>query len=277
MNAREDRPSPLVEARGLTKYFYRRQSLLQRLARETVEPTCGVDGIDLEIHRGEILGLVGESGSGKTTTGLLILRLLAPTAGDVFYDGRNLLAVDARELRALRRDMQVVFQDPFASLNPRMTIGRIVAENLIVQGMARGRELSDKVQELIETVGLSPMLAKRYPHQLSGGERQRVAIARALATRPRFLVLDEAVASLDISVGAQILNLLKDLRFQFNLSYLLITHDLRVVRYMCNRVAVMHSGKIVETADVDRLFDQPEHSYTKALLAAIPALEADAA
>ena len=177
------------------------------------------------------------------------------------------------KLRALRRDMQVVFQDPFASLNPRMTIGRIVAENLIVQGMARGRELSDKVQELIETVGLSPMLAKRYPHQLSGGERQRVAIARALATRPRFLVLDEAVASLDISVGAQILNLLKDLRFQFNLSYLLITHDLRVVRYMCNRVAVMHSGKIVETADVDRLFDQPENSYTKALLAAIPALE----
>ena len=265
-----------MEARGLTKYFLRKQSLLQRLSRETAEPTRGVDGVDLRIHRGEILGLVGESGSGKTTTGLLILRLLDPTAGDVFFDGRSLLTIDAKELRALRRDMQIVFQDPFASLNPRMTIGKIVAENLVVQGMERGRELSEKVLELIETVGLSPKLGRRYPHQLSGGERQRVAIARALATRPRFLVLDEAVASLDISVGAQILNLLKDLRLQFNLSYLLITHDLRVVRYMCNRVAVMHSGKIVETADVDQLFDQPEHPYTKALLAAIPALEADA-
>ena len=274
MSPQNEHPLPLVEVRGLTKHFYQKRSLLQRLFREVVKPTRAVDSVDLQIHRGEILGLVGESGSGKTTTGLLILKLLDPTAGEVFYDGRNLLKTNEKELRALRREIQIVFQDPFASLNPRMTIEKIVAENLIVQGMERGQDLWKRVRELIEMVGLSPKLAKRYPHELSGGERQRVAIARALATRPRFIVLDEAVASLDISVGAQVLNLLKELRLQFDLSYLLITHDLRVVRYMCNRVAVMHSGKIVEIADVDRLFNHPEHPYTKALLSAIPDLEA---
>ena len=233
MSLQKEHLSPLVEVRGLTKYFYRKQSILQRLFREVVEPTRAVAGVDLQIHKGETLGLVGESGSGKTTTGLLVLKLLDPTEGDVFYDGRNLLKTDEKELRALRRDMQIVFQDPFASLNPRMTIEKIVAENLIIQRMARGRELWRKVSELIEIVGFSPRLAKRYPHELSGGERQRVAIARALATRPRFLVLDEAVASLDISVRAQVLNLLRDLRLQFDLSYLLITHDLRVVRWTC--------------------------------------------
>ena len=274
MSLRNEHSVPLVEVRGLTKYFYQKRSFLQRLFREVVEPTRAVDAVDLQIHKGEILGLVGESGSGKTTTGLLILKLLDPTEGEVFYDGRNLLKTNEKELRALRREIQIVFQDPFASLNPRMTIEKIVAENLIVQGMERGQELWRRVLELIETVGLSPKLAKRYPHELSGGERQRVAIARALATRPRFIVLDEAVASLDISVGAQVLNLLKDLRLQFNLSYLLITHDLRVVRYMCSRVAVMRSGRIVEIADVDDLFNHPTHPYTKALLAAIPDLEA---
>ena len=274
MSLQNDYSVPLVEARGLTKLFYKKRSLLQRLFREVAEPTRAVDAVDLQIHKGEILGLVGESGSGKTTTGLLILKLLDPTEGEVFYDGRNLLKINEKELRALRREIQIVFQDPFASLNPRMTVEKIVAENLIVQGMERGQELWRRVLELIETVGLSPKLAKRYPHELSGGERQRVAIARALATRPRFIVLDEAVASLDISVGAQVLNLLKDLRLQFNLSYLLITHDLRVVRYMCSRVAVMRSGRIVEIADVDNLFNHPTHPYTKALLAAIPELEA---
>ena len=254
--------------------FYRKASFLQRLFHEVAEPTRAVDAVDLHIHKGEILGLVGESGSGKTTTGLLILKLLEPTAGEVFYDGRNLLTTNGKELRALRREIQIVFQDPFASLNPRMTIEKIVAENLIVQDMERGQDLWRRVRELIEIVGLSPKLAKRYPHEISGGERQRVAIARALATKPRLIVLDEAVASLDISVGAQVLNLLKELRLQFNLSYLLITHDLRVVRYMCNRVAVMRSGKIVETAGVDDLFNRPEHPYTKALLAAIPDFEA---
>ncbi len=274
MSLQNEHSVPLVEARGLTKLFYQKASLLQRLFHEVVEPTRAVDAVDLHIHKGEILGLVGESGSGKTTTGLLILKLLDPTAGEVFYDGRNLLTTNEKELRALRREIQIVFQDPFASLNPRMTIERIVAENLIVQDMERGEDLWRRVRELIETVGLSPKLAKRYPHELSGGERQRVAIARALATRPRFIVLDEAVASLDISVGAQVLNLLKELRLQFNLSYLLITHDLRVVRYMCDRVAVMRSGRIVEIADVDNLFNHPEHPYTKALLAAIPDFEA---
>ena len=274
MSLQNDYSVPLVEARGLTKLFYKKRALLQRLFREVAEPTRAVDAVDLQIHKGEILGLVGESGSGKTTTGLLILKLLDPTEGEVFYDGRNLLKINEKELRALRREIQIVFQDPFASLNPRMTVEKIVAENLIVQGMERGQELWRRVLELIETVGLSPKLAKRYPHELSGGERQRVAIARALATRPRFIVLDEAVASLDISVGAQVLNLLKDLRIQFNLSYLLITHDLRVVRYMCSRVAVMRSGRIVEIADVDNLFNHPTHPYTKALLAAIPELEA---
>ena len=274
MNLQNERSVPLVEARGLTKLFYQKASFLQRLFHEVAEPTRAVDAVDLHIHKGEILGLVGESGSGKTTTGLLILKLLEPTAGEVFYDGRNLLTTNGNELRALRREIQIVFQDPFASLNPRMTIEKIVAENLIVQDMERGQDLWRRVRELIEIVGLSPKLAKRYPHEISGGERQRVAIARALATKPRLIVLDEAVASLDISVGAQVLNLLKELRLQFNLSYLLITHDLRVVRYMCNRVAVMRSGKIVETAGVDDLFNRPEHPYTKALLAAIPDFEA---
>ncbi|MDX6251221.1 MAG: peptide/nickel transport system ATP-binding protein [Kribbellaceae bacterium] len=256
----------LLEARGLKKYFPVRHGALGR----TTKSVRAVDDISLQIFRGETLGLVGESGCGKSTLGRVLLRLQQATAGEVVYDGRDLMKLPAGEMRSLRREMQVIFQDPFGSLNPRFSIGDIVAEPLRVHGVAKGKARDARVAELLELVGLDPAARNRYPHQFSGGQRQRVGIARAIALNPKFIVADEAVSALDVSVQAQVINLLMDLQRELGLTYLFIAHGLDVVRHISTRVGVMYLGKLVEVADTEKIFTSPAHPYTGALLSALP-------
>jgi oligopeptide transport system ATP-binding protein len=266
------RPEPapvLVEVRDLRKHFPARGGAYFGQARPVVK---AVDGISFSIRRGETFGLVGESGCGKSTVARLLLRLIEPTSGGVTFDGIDLMSVPKEELRRLRRRMQMVFQDPFASLNPRMTVSEIVAEPLRVHGEHKGRE-DRRVAELLDLVGLSRQHAKRHPHEFSGGQRQRVGIARALALNPRFIVCDEPVSALDVSIQSQVLNLLKDIQREFGIAYLFISHNLSVVKYVCDRVGVMYLGRLVEQADKSDLFDAPNHPYTRALLSAIPVPE----
>jgi oligopeptide transport system ATP-binding protein len=258
---------PLLEVKGLRMHFPVTEGMLTRLVGEVK----AVDGVDFTVRRGETLGLVGESGCGKTTTGRCILRLERPTAGEIIYDGVNLTGLRRKELLALRRRIQVIFQDPYSSLNPRMTVGAIIDEPMKVHGIEpHATSRGERVRELLSICGLNPNFADRYPHEMSGGQRQRVGIARALALNPEFIVCDEPVSALDVSIQAQVVNLLEDLRERFGLTYLFIAHDLSVVRHLCQRVAVMYLGRIVEIADSDTLFDAPLHPYTQALLAAVP-------
>ena len=259
----------LLEVRGLRKYFPVRAGVFARVSGWV----RAVDGVSLGVSPQETLGLVGESGCGKTTLGRTIIRLLEPTDGDILFEGQSILALRGKDLRTLRRHMQFIFQDPYGSLNPRMTVSRIVGEPFAVHGTARGRERRRLVSELLERVGMDPEALDRYPHEFSGGQRQRIGIARALALNPKFIVCDEPVSSLDVSIQAQILNLLEDLQGEFGLSYLFIAHDLRVVAHISRRVAVMYLGRIVELAPTDELYRQPLHPYTRALLAAIPVLD----
>ncbi len=261
-------PDVLLEVRRLCKYFSLTSGvILQRV----VGLIKAVDDVSFFIRKGETLGLVGESGSGKTTTGRCILQLDRPTSGEVFFEGRDLAGVDENELRPMRRKIQVIFQDPYSSLNPRMTIGQIVGESLLVHRVVQGKaEYRERVQDLLLVVGLNPAMADRFPHELSGGQRQRVGVARALSVEPSFIVCDEPVSALDVSIQAQIINLLEDLQAQFDLTYLFIAHDLSVVRHISDRVAVMYLGKIAEVADRRELYENPLHPYTRALLAAVP-------
>src|SRR5271167_2811396 len=259
---------PLLEVRGLQMHFPVTEG---NFTHRRVGEVKAVDGIDFTVCRGETLGLVGESGCGKTTTGRCILRLERPTAGEIRYDGVDIARLDRRELLALRRRIQVIFQDPYSSLNPRMKVGEIIAEPIKVHHIERDpARRTARVRELLSVCGLDPKFADRYPHEMSGGQRQRVGIARALALEPEFIVCDEAVSALDVSIQAQVINLLEDLRERFGLTYLFIAHDLSVVRHLCQRVAVMYLGHIVELAACDELFDNPLHPYTQALLAAVP-------
>jgi peptide/nickel transport system ATP-binding protein len=262
---------PLLRVKGLQKLFPIRRGFWKR----TVGHVRAVDGVNFHIDEGETLGLVGESGCGKTTTARCIVRAIEPTAGQIHMRVRDGAAVDVgalgrKELRALRREMQMIFQDPFASLNPRMTLLDLVGEPLYVHGVRRRREREERVAELLRRVGLRPEYMRRFPHAFSGGERQRIGIARALALRPRLVVADEPVSALDVSVQAQILNLLQDLQAEFRLTYLFVAHDLSVVRHISDRVAVMYVGRIVELAETERIFTAPKHPYTSALLSAVP-------
>ena len=256
----------LLRVENLKKFFPIRKGIFSRI----VGHVKAVDNVTFEVGKGETLGLVGESGCGKTTVGRSLLRLIEPTAGNVYFGGTDLVALPPREMRAMRKRMQIIFQDPYSSLNPRMTVLDIVGEALAIHGIARGREREDQVKSLLERVGLSARYVNRYPHEFSGGQRQRIGIARALALNPDFIVCDEAVSALDVSVQAQVINLLMDLREEFGLAYLFIAHDLSVVRHISHRVAVMYLGEIVETSEVNELFDQPLHPYTRALLSAVP-------
>lgn len=275
-HAPDPRPAPLLEVRGLCKYF---AILSKGFIRKPVGVVRAVDGVSFDLYPGQTLGLVGESGCGKTTCARTILRALRPTAGAVRFRAGNLdvdlAALPERELKPLRQKMQMIFQDPFSSLNPRMTVGDIVGEPLVIHGLARGQELKDRVVDMLVKVGLKPEHRQRYPHAFSGGQRQRIGIARALILRPALVVADEAVSALDVSVQAQVINLLADLQGQFGLTYIFVAHDLSVVRHICDRVAVMYAGRIVELADTEALFESPQHPYTRMLLSAVPDVDPD--
>ena len=257
----------LVEVRGLKKYFPITQGII---IQRKVADVKAVDGLDFSIQRGETLGLVGESGCGKSTTGRTILQLYRPTEGEVFFEGKDLARLKGEELRKMRRHMQMIFQDPYASLNPRMTVGDIIGEPLEVHNIAKGKEKKEQVQELLQVVGLNPYFVNRYPHEFSGGQRQRIGIARALAVKPDFIVCDEPISALDVSIQAQIINLLEELQEKLHLTILFIAHGLAVVRHISDRVAVMYLGKIMEIADSTALCSTPLHPYTQSLLSAAP-------
>ena len=258
----------LLEVKDLKMYFPVSSGML---FQRTTAYVKAVDGISFTVKRGETLGLVGESGCGKTTTGRCILQLYKPTAGQVIFDGQDLTKLKTKQMRAMRREMQVIFQDPYSSLNPRMTAGNIIGEPLIVHGLVKGKaEYREKVADLLQNVGLNPYMSDRFPHEFSGGQRQRIGVARALSVSPKFIVADEPVSALDVSIQAQIINLLEDLQAQFNLTYLFIAHDLSVVRHISDRVGVMYLGHIVEMAERNEIYRNPIHPYTKALLSAVP-------
>ena len=267
----------LLKVTDLVKHFPLQYGLLDRVTGKTPQRVRAVDGVSFEIVEGETLGLVGESGCGKSTVGRAILRLLDPTAGAIELQGRDITTLPAAALRPLRQHLQVVFQDPFSSLNPRRTVGQSVAEPIVNYGLAEKGEARDQVEELFARVGLRTDLLDRYPHEFSGGQRQRIGIARALGSRPKLIVLDEPVSALDVSVQAQVINLLVDLQRQLGVAYLFIAHDLAVVEHISTRVAVMYLGRIVEIADKKSLFRRPRHPYTKALLSAVPSTDPEAA
>jgi oligopeptide transport system ATP-binding protein len=261
----------LLEIRDLKKYFPVNDGLFSR----NKGAVKAVDGVNLAVNEGETVGLVGESGCGKSTLGRTILRLIEPTGGEVIFQGKNLLAMSQRELRDMRREMQIIFQDPYASLNPRMRVGDIVGEGLEIHKLAKGKAKRDRVMELLHQVGLRQDHYSRYPHEFSGGQRQRIGIARALAVSPKFIVCDEPVSSLDVSIQAQIINLLQELQEKMHLTYLFISHDLRVVEHISHRVAIMYLGKVVEIANSETIYRDAKHPYTRALLSAVPMPDTD--
>jgi oligopeptide transport system ATP-binding protein len=257
----------LLEVNNLTMHFPLTQGII---FQRQVGAVKAVDDVSFQVYEGETLGLVGESGCGKSTTGRAILQLYKPTAGEVLFDGQDLTKLDGGAMRRMRRHLQMIFQDPYASLNPRMTVGSIISEPMQIHNLVPKNQRNQRVQELLETVGLNPYFANRYPHEFSGGQRQRIGVARALAANPQFIVADEPVSALDVSIQAQIINLMEELQEEFNLTYLFIAHDLSVVRHISDRVAVMYLGKVAELADRNALYDDPLHPYTKALLSAVP-------
>jgi ABC-type oligopeptide transport system ATPase subunit len=264
---------PLVEVRDLVKHFPTNRGVVLRRQAGAVK---AVDGVSFDVLRGETLGIVGETGCGKSTTARLIMRLLKETSGEVRFDGQDLIGLSGARLKAVRRELQMIFQDPYSSLNPRKTVGSIIGEPFAIHGLHRDRaERKRTVRELMDTVGLNPEHYNRYPHEFSGGQRQRIGVARALALKPKLLIADEPVSALDVSIQAQVLNLLREMQRRFGLTIVLISHDLSVVRHMCDRVAVMYLGKIVELAPNETLYRSPEHPYTRELLAAVPGARRD--
>lgn len=257
----------LLSIRNLVKHFPITRGII---FQKQIGAVHAVDDISFDIHQGETLGLVGESGCGKSTTGRTILQLYRPTSGQVVFDGIDLVALKGNELRKMRRRMQMIFQDPYASLNPRMTVGEIIGEPLLIHSVAKGKAIQERVEQLLELVGLNPAFSNRYPHEFSGGQRQRIGVARALALQPDLIVCDEPISALDVSIQAQVVNLLEDLQHQFGLTYLFIAHDLSMVRHISNRIAVMYLGVLVELADRNELYNHPLHPYTQALLSAVP-------